>query len=401
LAHEITGGRPIDRSGLVRGATVAVVVNTYNQAHFLEEALASCLGQTVAASEILVVDDGSSDDPQQVVGRFPGVRFVQQANAGLSASRNTGLRNVASEFVIFLDADDRLRPIAIEAGLECIEANPEAWMVYGAYRVIDASGEPASPIRHVPTAADARDGLMRRGNTIAMHATVMYRRDRLAELGGFDETLRACEDYNLYLHLAAAGQIAGHDRFVAEYRRHSANMSNNRPMMLETVTRVLDRQAALTPTPGVRRAVAAGKRAMRRQYGPKMFEDAARTALRHGLRPKQISEMLRAAWLAPLALTGAIMARCGKAIARRLPLRLGRVFGELARTPDVGPVRFGDLDDAGCSISSQLALAPRARRLAAPAVDPVAPHLANAQQDQVHTIAKAETDASADIGRQG
>src|SRR4051794_29900976 len=101
-------------------ATVAVIIPTFNHAHFLADAIGSVLAQTRAADEIIVVDDGSTDDPAAVVAEFREVRFIRQNNRGLSAARNTGLASCATRYVVFLDADDRLLPIALQAGLACI-----------------------------------------------------------------------------------------------------------------------------------------------------------------------------------------------------------------------------------------------------------------------------------------
>src|ERR1700683_5783441 len=98
-------------------ATVAVIIPTFNHAHFLVDAITSVLEQTRQADEIIVVDDGSIDDPATVVAQFQRVRLIRQDNRGLSAARNTGLRGCKTSHVVFLDADDRLFPTALQAGL--------------------------------------------------------------------------------------------------------------------------------------------------------------------------------------------------------------------------------------------------------------------------------------------
>src|SRR5688500_17208365 len=91
----------------------SVVVTCFNHAGYLPDALRSVLEQTVAPCEIIVVDDGSTDDTSTVAAAFDRVRVVRQSNQGLSAARNAGLRACSGDFVIFLDADDRLLPRAI------------------------------------------------------------------------------------------------------------------------------------------------------------------------------------------------------------------------------------------------------------------------------------------------
>jgi glycosyltransferase involved in cell wall biosynthesis len=125
--------------------TVAVIIPCYNHASFLREAIDSVLAQTHPASEIIVVDDGSSDDPASVVENYHDVRFIRQQNQGLSAARNIGLMAAESEKIIFLDADDRLLPEAIRSGLGCFAGSPNAGFVYGGHRRVTKDGRPSSP----------------------------------------------------------------------------------------------------------------------------------------------------------------------------------------------------------------------------------------------------------------
>src|SRR5215210_7479587 len=125
------------RAGLV---LVSVIIPCYNQAHFLGEAIESVLAQNHPRFEILVVDDGSTDDTSEVAARYPEVRCLRQENRGLAAARNAGLRSSEGEYVVFLDADDRLLPNALEAGLVCFEDHRECALVAGHYRLIAADG---------------------------------------------------------------------------------------------------------------------------------------------------------------------------------------------------------------------------------------------------------------------
>jgi len=99
--------------------SVAVVVTTFNDADFLTEALRSIVSQHRQPNEILVVDDGSTVSPAPIVEEFAGVQLLSKRNGGLSSARNVGLLQARSRFIVFLDADDRLEPNAIAAGLAC------------------------------------------------------------------------------------------------------------------------------------------------------------------------------------------------------------------------------------------------------------------------------------------
>lgn len=205
---------------------ISVIVPCFNQAGFLSEAIESALGQTHEALEVVVVDDGSTDDTGAVAARYPSVSYVWQENRGLAAARNAGMAVSRGSYLVFLDSDDRLLPHALEAGLACHRAHEGFAFVFGTYRYIDARGRHLSPpVRRTPT-PDPYAALLRK-NHIGMHATVMYRRDALERAGGFNPSLRAGEDYDLYLRIARREGIACHDTLVAEYRRHRATMSND------------------------------------------------------------------------------------------------------------------------------------------------------------------------------
>src|SRR3712207_5573157 len=115
---------------------VSVVIPCYKQAHFLGEAIESVLAQSYPHFEVVVVDDGSTDNTSEVAARYPGVRCVRQDNQGLAAARNSGLAHSKGEYLLFLDADDRLLPHALEVGVERLEAHPECAFVSGRYRNI-------------------------------------------------------------------------------------------------------------------------------------------------------------------------------------------------------------------------------------------------------------------------
>ena len=229
------------------GSSVAVVITTYPQALYLDQAIESVAAQTIAPSEIIVVDDGSTYNPEQVTQKYSQVRLVRQASQGVAAARNTGWRAAGAHYVVFLDAGDRLLSNALEVNLEQFTAHPECGFVYGTCRLIDEAGCPSESLPAV-----GRDPYVEllRGNCITMHATVMYRRDRLEEIGGFDPSLRACEDYDVHLRLARSFPVAGDARCVAEYRRHSGNLSYDVAIRLRQRTRGAARAArfvALSP----------------------------------------------------------------------------------------------------------------------------------------------------------
>jgi glycosyltransferase involved in cell wall biosynthesis len=221
-------------------ATVAVVVTTYNDADFLREALSSIFHQTKPAHEVIVVDDGSDVVPDSIVAEFPLARLLRKPNGGLASARNVGLDAASSAFITFLDADDRYRPNALAAGLDCYARSPNAAMVYGGHARIRREGSQIGAEIYRPISPDPYADFLT-GNLIGMHATVLYRRNALLSLGGFDANLRRCEDYDVYLRLAQKLPVASHPQIIAEYRWHGGNMSRDTSKMLEAVLLVHDR----------------------------------------------------------------------------------------------------------------------------------------------------------------
>jgi glycosyltransferase involved in cell wall biosynthesis len=255
-------------------AIVAVIIPTFNQARFLADAIESVLAQTHPADEVVVVDDGSIDDPAAVVAQFPGVRLIRQDNRGPSAARNLGLRNCNANYIVFLDADDRLLPTALESGLACLAGQPDCAFAYGGYRLMSEEGDPVGPDSVDPIRGDAHLAFVR-GCPISMPSTAIFRRDCLLEINGFNETMRRAEDRDLYLRITQKYPIAFHCRAVAEYRRHDQNATNDYLAQLKAVLSLLDfHEARITADAVTRAALREGRANKRRHYADQMVHTA-------------------------------------------------------------------------------------------------------------------------------
>jgi hypothetical protein len=248
---------------------VSVVIPCFRQAHFLGEAIESVLAQTHPRIELIVVDDGSPDNVESVAGRYPGVRCLRRPNEGLAAARNAGLEQAGGEFVLFLDADDRLLPEAVATGLRELGAAPEAEMAAGTWRLIGEEGEP------VPAAApevpeEAYPALLE-SCFISTPAAVLYRRRLFEQIGGFDPSVSASADYDVYLKTAARFPVRLHGEVVAEYRRHGANMTRDPALIMSAEIAVLERQAAeVRDQPALQEALEAGIARSRAYHGERM-----------------------------------------------------------------------------------------------------------------------------------
>ncbi len=255
------------------GPLVTVVIPCYNQAHFLGEAIESVLAQSYPHFEVVVVDDGSTDETSKVAERYPGVRCIRQENRGLSGARNSGLARSEGEYVVFSDADDRLVPEALEVGVEQLSAHPGCALVAGHCRFIALDG---SLVKwQQPLVERDHYGVLLGGNNyIWMPAEVMYRRAVFETVGGFDTSMNAAADYDLYLRIAREFPIHCHDRVVADYRQHDTSMSRNSALMLKAVLAVLRSQRKYVKgNTQHKEAYKAGMRFWRKDYGDPLVEE--------------------------------------------------------------------------------------------------------------------------------
>ncbi len=333
----------VDAAGRAAGtATGGVVIPTYNPAWFLPDALASVARQTRPADTVVVVDDGSTDDPAAVVAGFAGVRLIRQDNRGLAAARNTGLAALDTSCVVFLDADDRLAPQALACGLACFDRVPGCGFVYGGFRYIDGDGTEIGSRYDAP--GDEPYLKMLRGNFIAMHGTVMYRRQALLDAGGFDETLRRCEDYDVYLRMTRRFPIAGYADRVAEYRIHGANMSADYTAMLRSALAVHARHRPAAEDARGQAAWRAGRRGWRRNYAAEMAAARYRDRLAGGSLMGSLPALLATARAEPSLAWHEAARGLRRRAAAVLPGRLARwLLPPAERQPPLGRVRFGDL----------------------------------------------------------
>jgi GT2 family glycosyltransferase len=330
------------RTGPSLAATVGVVITTYNHAHFLQDALGSVFLQTRPPDAVIVVDDGSTDEPGRVVSYFPEAQLVRQENRGLAAARNTGLSALNTSFVVFLDADDRLEPRALERGLACFARVPDSGFVYGGHKYIDAAGREIGE-RFEAAGDDPYLHLLRR-NFIAMHGTVMYRRDLLLAEGGFDETLRRCEDYDMYLRLARRYPVTGYADLVAAYRQHRENMSADYGAMLRSALDVHRRHAPSADDEAARRAWREGRRGWRRCYAGEMAEALYRNRQRGATLAESLPLLLGTAVASPSLAVRQTLRGLRRRLSDVLPPRIrARLVNRRDRIPAPGEVRFGDL----------------------------------------------------------
>jgi glycosyltransferase involved in cell wall biosynthesis len=213
---------------------VSVVIPAYNAARTLLETLRSASAQTYSNLEIIVVDDGSTDETCQIVRDFARhdsrVQLISQANGGVARARNTGIAAAAGELIAPLDADDLWHPTKIEKQVATLlAAGPQAALCYSPYRRIDEAGD----VRHSSSCSACEGWVFHQHlhlNFVGNGSSPIIRKDVLVQFGGYDPSLRdeghqGCEDYLLQLRIARRWQFACVPEYLVGYRRMSDSMS--------------------------------------------------------------------------------------------------------------------------------------------------------------------------------
>lgn len=213
---------------------VSVVIPTYNSSKFLPTAIESVLSQTHLAVEITVVDDGSTDDTRAVCDPYLAVKYIYQPNQGAASARNAGIRASTGNYLVFLDSDDYLFPEAIEVGIDCLKANPDAGFIFGSYLFKSINGDGSYTTQQLsddPPPVASYATILAAQHKVQC-ATAIFRRAAITAVGGFDPSLAVMEDLYLFLGIARIFPIYFHDRVVSEYRYHGNNLSSETAKML-------------------------------------------------------------------------------------------------------------------------------------------------------------------------
>jgi glycosyltransferase involved in cell wall biosynthesis len=218
-----------------------------------------------------VVDDGSSDNTADVARHFPGVQYFYQKNQGLCAARNFGMRNSQGTYLVFLDADDRLRPIALERATNVLDIKPDYAFVSGHTQNIAMDGSPlVTPLTECGDSDHYR--MFLQSCYIRTSGAVMFRASIFQSGIFYNPSLFAVGDLDLYLRIARRYPVACHHDVVIEYRRHPEGMSRDAALMLKESLAVLrSQQKYVKNNQELRDAYNAGIRTTKRHFGDRLF----------------------------------------------------------------------------------------------------------------------------------
>jgi glycosyltransferase involved in cell wall biosynthesis len=222
---------------------VSIVIPTYNHGRFVVSAVESALAQSYASTEVLVVDDGSTDNTRDVLAAFAGrIKYIYQENRGLSAARNTGIRAATGEFIALLDADDMWLPEKLAVQMDVFSEYSDAGLVSCGNVVIDALGRQVSP-GEARGVGGFRFRDLLRINGVSGGSNAVVKRLCFDAVGLFDESLRSSEDWDMWLRIAMRYPVRFTQQILVKVRVGANSMSaaKNADTMLANELRVLDK----------------------------------------------------------------------------------------------------------------------------------------------------------------
>ena len=237
-------------------SSISIIIPTYNSAVYLPQAIESVLAQQFTPCELIVVDDGSTDDTESVLAPYSEkIRYVKQANAGSAAARNHGLSLAKHEFILFLDADDLMLPNKLRQQAAYLALHPSFGYVSSGWQQVDSSGKILQTVEPWLAAPQLDVATWLQYKPVQLGA-IMFRRIWLDRVGGLDASLRQAHDVDLMLRLSLAGCTgAWLYKPTIQYRQHGdSTMHRNVATQAKSVIALLDKFFARADLPEALRA---------------------------------------------------------------------------------------------------------------------------------------------------
>ena len=231
--HQRAGARP----------RVAAVMPCYNAAKHVADAIQSALNQTYQPIDVIVVNDGSTDDFAAAVAPFRDrIHVIDQPNSGQAAARNRGLAAADATYVAFLDADDRWHPDKIARQVAVLEAQPECGLVHTVVALIDAHSRlvDASPLLPPPAHRASGDCLLELLHANAIVISSVMVRKTLLDQESFRVDISGVEDWDMWVRLAGWTRFARIDEPLTDYRVHETNFSSDGRVMSRATVKLMD-----------------------------------------------------------------------------------------------------------------------------------------------------------------
>lgn len=227
---------------------ISVVIPVFNGEKTIAETIAAVLQQSWTDFELIIINDGSQDQTLAEIAQFPDdrIQIFSYSNAGLAASRNRGIAQATGEFITFLDADDLWTSDKLSAQVQALNATPEAVLAYSWTDYINESSAFLQSGTHITAQGDVYETLLV-NNFVESGSNAMIRKEIFAEVGEFDTTLTAAEDWEMWLRIAARYPFVAVPQVQVLYRRSANAMSANLTRQEQECVTVLERAYQQAP----------------------------------------------------------------------------------------------------------------------------------------------------------
>ena len=211
---------------------VTVYITNFNYGKFIKQAIESVLMQTEQSFELIIIDDGSTDNSKEIIEKYKdlkNIRIVYQKNKGLNVTNNIALRAARGKYIVRLDADDYFSPNALELLLEKLESDSMLGMVFPDYFLVDTQGEVLERQKRHDF-----DNEVKLFDQAAHGACTMIRVQFLREIGGYDESFSCQDGYELWVKFTSKFKVSNINEPLFYYRKHGKNLTSNEDRILDT-----------------------------------------------------------------------------------------------------------------------------------------------------------------------
>ncbi len=230
---------------------VSVIIATYNRADLVAKAVESALNQTYKNIEIVVVDDGSTDNTRQALRQYEGrIEYIYQERSERSKARNVGFRHSSGDFIAFLDSDDLWLPTKIEKQVQVLNEKPDVGVIYADAQFIDRSGDTYDGEICLDVLKRMRQDFyedLMTDNIVGSPSAVLVRRECLVKAGLFDESMNACEDLDLWIRLARHCRFHKIELPLLQFRIHTGNTQCKLSLMAKGYETIINKVCRDTP----------------------------------------------------------------------------------------------------------------------------------------------------------
>jgi glycosyltransferase involved in cell wall biosynthesis len=215
---------------------VTVYITNYNYGSYIREAIESVLNQTLQDFELLIIDDGSTDNSREIIEQYADderISIIYQKNSGLNITNNVALKASLGKYIVRLDADDFLDRNALKAMSDKLEEDPDLGLIFPNYFIVDSQGATISEVKRHDFSQEVK--LL---DQPAHGACTMIRSRFLKEVGGYDESYTCQDGYELWVKFISKFKVTNINKTLFSYRRHSNNLTNNESKILGTRSRI-------------------------------------------------------------------------------------------------------------------------------------------------------------------